>query len=122
MIVVATLLLLALGTNAMAQADEDTSMKLFRFTGLQMATRELALVMAETIFKNVYGEDNFKTQEPLQIIDSGDRWIVEGSRRPEDYPAPPGEAANGKTRIVILKINCQVVSLNQFAQLPPPSE
>ena len=71
--------------------------------------------MAEMIFKKIYGEDNFKTQLPLTTVDGGDRWIIEGSRNGDDYPAPPDQLVKGRVLIEILKANCQVLKLTQLA-------
>ena len=106
----------------MAQTTEDPSMTLLRFTGTEMASQPIALALAEMIFKHVYGESDFESQLPLHVIDGGDRWIIEGSREPDDYAPIPGEVPRGKMRIVILKANCQVVQLTQKVQLPIESK
>jgi len=79
-----------------------------------MASRDIALTMAEMIFKKVFGEDDFKTQLPLKLTDGEDRWIIEGSRNSDDYPAPEGELPVGPVVIEILKANCQVLKLIQL--------
>jgi hypothetical protein len=104
----------------MAETNDDPPMLLLRGAGGELASRPIALTLAEMIFKNVYGDEDFKTQAPLHIVDGGDRWIIEGGRRTEEHPAPPGEPARGKAQIVILKANCQVVKLTQKMVLPAP--
>jgi hypothetical protein len=98
--------------------EDDPSMLLFHAAGVELASREIALALAEMIFKTVYGDEDFQTQTPLRAEDGGDRWVIEGSRRAEDYPVRPGQASEGKVQIVILKSNCQVVKLSQKGHLP----
>jgi len=105
------------GASAMA-GDEDVSMMLFRGSGGQLATREIALKLAEMVFKGVYGEEDYKEQLPWNITDGGDRWIIEGSRKADAFPPPPGKMNKGKAEVVILKANCQVVKFQQKAPLP----
>jgi len=76
-----------------------------------MASQELALTMAEIIFKDIFGEDDSKTQLPLKLTDGGDRWLIKGSRNSDDYPTPEGEIPTGRAVIEILKANCQVLKL-----------
>jgi len=95
----------------MAEIQEDFSVLSYRAIGRNIASRETALTMAEMIFKEFYGEDNFKTQLPLKLTDGGDRWIIEGSRDGYDYPVRDGELHFGRAKIDILKANCQVLKL-----------
>lgn len=94
-------------------SKEHPSVLAYHALGAAMATQDLALTMAATIFKDVFGEDNFKTQLPLKLTDGGDRWIIEGSRNADDYPVPEGEYHHGPANIEILKANCQVLKLTQ---------
>lgn len=95
--------------------DEDFSMTSYRAVGRVIATKELALVMAEYIAKDVYGEEDFKTQVPLKIEDGGDWWIITGSRKDEDNASDDSllEMRRGPVTIVIRKVNCQVLKLSQ---------
>jgi hypothetical protein len=99
----------------MSGAQEDFSVMAYHALGATMASQDIALTMAEMIFKDVFGEDNFKTQLPLKLADGGDRWIIEGSRNAEDYTVPEGEFHDGPALIEILKANCQVLKLTQLA-------
>ncbi len=96
--------------------DEDVSMIVHdfwgKFTGMEFASREIALAMAEMLIKNSCGEDFLETQLPLRISDGGDRWIVEGSRKFEDYPADETGIRSGKFDVEILKRNCQVIKFS----------
>jgi hypothetical protein len=51
-----------------------------------------------------------KTQLPLQAIDGGDLWIIEGNRKGEDYPPGPTGLLEHKFVVKIRKRNCQVLS------------
>jgi hypothetical protein len=95
-------------------------MLLHRAGGVEIALRPVALALAEMIFKNVYGAEEFKRQLPLNVIDGGDRWTVEGSQRAQDEPSRLGQIRRGKMQIEILKANCRVVKLIQFAGISPP--
>jgi hypothetical protein len=99
------------------EETEDISMTLFAAGGARLVSRELALIVAETVFKIAYGEDDFSSQLPLNVSDGADRWVIEGSRRPEDHPPPEGEPAKGRVEIVILKRNCRIVRLVQHGRL-----
>ena len=92
----------------------DPSMILHHAAGKTMASREIALAMAEMLIKEDYGEEHFKTQLPLQIFDDGDRWRVEGSRRGEDYEVPDGQLHEDKVVIEIRKVNCEVLKIVRF--------
>jgi NTF2 fold immunity protein len=97
----------------MTGIQEDVSVLSYRVAGVTMASREIALAMAEMLFKKFYGEDDFKTQLPLKVTDGGDHWSIEGSRNGDDHPVEEGQTHFGRTLIVILKANCQVMRLTQ---------
>jgi NTF2 fold immunity protein len=107
-----------LANERVTEMDEDISMLVYRAGGVELASSQIGLALAEMIFKRIYGESDFQTQTPLHLEDGGDRWIIEGRRRAEDYPMPPGQASSGKVQIVILKANCQILKLTQKTQLP----
>jgi NTF2 fold immunity protein len=109
--------LLTTDCRATEMHESDPSMLLLRATGVELATPEIALALAEMIFRKVYGDNDFETQKPLQLENVGDRWVIRGSRRAEDHPAPPGEPSAGEAEVVILKSNCQVVRLSQKGSL-----
>ena len=89
---------------------EDISIIAHSFGGRALASRDVALAMAEMLIRESRGEDFLKTQLPLNAIDDGDRWIVEGSRKGEDYPPDSTGMPEGKFVLKILKRNCQVLS------------
>jgi hypothetical protein len=102
----------------MTETFEDPSMLLFRATGVELASSDIALALAEMIIKKIYGSDELLTQVPLRIADGGDRWVIDGSRRAEDHPPLAGQVSIGAVHIEILKANCQVVKLSQKGYLP----
>ena len=79
-----------------------------------MAERIAALVIA-----NAYGEDELQRQEPLEVSDHEDRWLVEGSynreRKPEDL---------GPVKIWILKRDGRILDLElpRFLEVAPEVE
>ncbi len=80
----------------MSDVEEDISIRGYRAFGVTMATQEIVLKMAEMIFENTFGEEDFKTQLPLNITDRGDRLFIEGSRNCHDYPGPRTHWRRGK--------------------------
>ncbi len=102
----------------MTPSDEDPSMLLHGFAGTVLADRELALVMAESIFRRVYGDADFEIQKPLHVADAEDRWLITGNRQPDRAQAA-GDLAAGAVEIAILKSNCRVAHLIQKAIILP---
>lgn len=92
----------------------DPSVLLYQVAGKTMASREIALAMAEMLIKKDYGEEHYQTQLPLHVFDDGDRWRIEGSRRGEDYEVPEGQLHQDKAVIEIRKLNCEVLKLVRF--------
>jgi hypothetical protein len=103
----------------MTEPLEDLSMKLHAAAGTNLATREIALALAETVIKYAYGEEDFKMQLPLQVSETSDRWIIEGSRT-YDYSKAVNNLVPGKVEIEILKANCRIVKLIQKTDFAVP--
>ncbi|CCE09590.1 exported hypothetical protein [Bradyrhizobium sp. STM 3843] len=120
--VVLSMLLIQAATarETVPTAHEDPSMLLFRATGVELASSEIALALAEMIFRKIYGDADFETERPLRLKDGGDRWIIDGSRSAEDHPASLQQVSIGAAHIEILKANCQVVKLSQKGYLRSP--
>jgi hypothetical protein len=93
--------------------NEDISMIVHDFVGkkfgMDFASREVALALAELLIKSFNGEEFLQTQLPLRISDGGDRWVIEGSRKIEDYPADENGHRHGEFFVEIRKRNCQVL-------------
>jgi hypothetical protein len=103
----------------MEDRAEDLSMMFLRGTGRLLASREIALALAEMLIKDYYGEDEFQAQKPLQIAETPDSGIIEGSREPDFESTKSGQSADGEITIEILKINCQVIKLIKTGYFPP---
>ena len=99
----------------MSDDDEDISVMLFQARGKIMATREIALAMAEMLIPRAYGEGELEAQSPLKIEDGGDRWIIEGSRTDEDESLQPGRIHHGEAIVEISKSNCRVLKIARMA-------
>ena len=99
-------------------------MKLWGFGGRPMATQAIALTIAEMITRDRYGEAELKAQQPFQIEETPDRWIIAGSRDyDENAPLPGGQLMAGKVSIEILKANCRVIKfIGSVAFLPPEKQ
>jgi hypothetical protein len=103
----------------MTKPLEDISMKPHRAAGTNLATREIALALAEMILKHAYGEEDFRMQLPLRVSETSDRWVIEGSRT-YDYSKAVNNLVAGKVEIEILKANCQIVKLIQKTDFAVP--
>jgi hypothetical protein len=101
--------------SELPEGTGELVMLLHEIGGLELASREIALVMAEMMVRKVFGEEHLQTQLPLQIIDKGDRWLIEGSRRGEDHRVSPIGIHDDKVIIEIRKRNCQVLNFAQMA-------
>jgi hypothetical protein len=106
----------------MTDPVDDMSMRFRSFEEKILATREIAVALAELIFKDVYGEENFKAQLPLVVTEASDRWIIEGSKRYERKPLPFDQIWDGNVIIEILKFNCQVIKLAEMVAIGPRDE
>ena len=78
----------------------------------ELATRPIALALAEMIFEHVYGKKNVEARMPLHISDEGDRWTVASTNGPSDKTLKPGLIADVPFEVVILKANCKVVRIS----------
>lgn len=103
----------------MIDPPDDPSMKLHGYVGKPLASRKIAVALAEMVFTEVYGEDEFKVQLPLNVIEASDRWIVEGNPSYESKSVFTDQIMNGKLVIEILKDNCRIVKLVQMAHFAP---
>jgi hypothetical protein len=107
----------------MARSPSDyMSNLLFRYSKAKIISEELALYVARAVVEEVYGKEEFEKQGSFHATSDteGGAWIVEGSRQFGDYPSPENQLASGKVRVVISKIDCQILALEQEAQIIPP--
>jgi hypothetical protein len=100
-------------------SDEYISNLLFRYSKAKIISKDLALHVARAVVGEVYGKDELERQGEFHASDGGDTWIVEGSRRLGDYPTPENQSAPGKVRVVISKVDCQILALEQDAMIMP---
>ena len=96
--------------TAMSKSDEDMSMLLARARHVETISSDIAIKLAEMIFRRSYGSKTTDGQLPLIAHDQGDRWEVEGSNNVPssiDLSDPLG----GKLVIIIMKTDCRIVKL-----------
>lgn len=91
----------------------------WNFLRRDMASREIALRLAELVIGEIYGEADFRTQIPLSIEDGGDVWRITGSRDGDKYPPDPGGIVAGPVSIHIVKRDCRIAHLSEAAYLVP---
>ncbi|MDR3508271.1 MAG: NTF2 fold immunity protein [Caulobacteraceae bacterium] len=84
-----------------------------------LATRDLAMTMAESLVTTIYGSSELEAQRPLLITDSEDRWVIEGSRLYKERMEGFEQLTDGRVVIEILKRNCQVLRLTQMVAFAP---
>lgn len=108
------------GAAKMNEEFDHPSMNMLEFSGCQLASRAIAVALAEMVIKDFYGEEEFEAQQPLSVSETPDRWIIEGSR-PYDLEAPRShhQLVDGKVTIEILKRNCRIVKLIRTAAFAP---
>ena len=101
---------------------EDPTMKLRGvLKNEDIVTRDLALAMAEMIFRKEFGEEDLKAQRPLIAKETPKTWIVEGSCTEGRQMDPPFEQSwTGEAAIEIVKRNCQVIKLGHAMWFTPP--
>lgn len=84
------------------------SIKLFAASGRDLISREIALALSRMLISKSYGKDQLQVQEPLTVSDSGEKWIVVGSKA-YDEPLTDGTLNEGPIEIEILKSDCRVI-------------
>lgn len=102
------------------QLGVDISMIVRRYSADDLATREIAILLAEELIKLDFGKDELDRQRPLIIGETPDRWTIEGSRRPEIPSVRDNRAIDGKVEMEIRKIDCQVLKFSRQGILAPP--
>jgi hypothetical protein len=103
----------------MSDKVPDLSMLSWNFLRRDMASREIALRLAELVIGEIYGEADLRTQRPLSIEDGVDVWRITGSRDWEKYPPDPGGIVAGPVSIHIIKRDCRIAHLSEAAYLVP---
>jgi hypothetical protein len=98
-----------------AEHEKEAIMIANAYGGRNLASREIALAMAEMLVRENHGDEHLKTQAPLQIYDKGESWLIEGSRRGEDHPVTHLGLHQDKVIIEIRKRDCQVLNFARMA-------
>jgi hypothetical protein len=70
------------------------------------------------VVEEVFGTEELRKQGVFHIGDGGDRWIIEGSRQ-RDASIPEDQTGPGKVRVIISKIDCQILALERDALIAP---
>lgn len=99
----------------------EFSMEVLKAAGVQLATREVAVGLAELLLKSSYGADELEIQRPLIAKDGGDRWIIEGSRRFGQAKTDRDDVDFGKIEIVIAKSDCRILKFIGDAKIRSPN-
>jgi hypothetical protein len=102
----------------MQHPTEDKSMFLFRIGGGELASREIAVRLAEIIIESICGEGEFAAQHPLKITETPATWVIEGSK-PYDYSQAEDQLILGRVTIEIEKANCRVLQFSRYADFAP---
>lgn len=76
---------------------------------------ETALRIGEVFLQEHYSKDELLRQQPLQVIDEGDRWRIAGSRNPDRK-----QEGLGAFHLVLWKYDGRVIDLNVPMIIHPP--
>ena len=107
----------------MDSPPDDISILLWGYRNRPLATSAIALTIAELLTKDGYGERVLQDNQPFNVIDGDDRWIIEGSNEyDESKTLPGGQVIEGKVTVEILKANCRVVKFSREVAFVPPEE
>jgi len=94
-----------------------TSMTLYEATKTELVSSDIAVKLAELMFRKIYGEAVLAKQLPLKVLDRGEAWQVEGTFR--KYSSPDLEdPEGGQLVIVVKKTNCQILEFARLMILP----
>lgn len=94
-----------------------TTMTLYEATKTELISSDIALNLAEMMFRKFHGEAVLANQMPLKVLDRGEAWQVEGTFR--KYSSPDlDDPEGGQLVIVIKKTNCQILEFARLFILP----
>jgi hypothetical protein len=105
------------GGAAMTEQPPDISM-LTRRAGSGLVDSQLALTIAETLFRNEIGDERLKRQLPLQVSDLGQSWLVKGTPNPLNPGRSPTGLVDAYTEIVISKADCRIIRFATVGGFP----
>jgi hypothetical protein len=93
-------------------------MVLRRAAGSDLVDSQLALTVAETLFKKEIGDERLKKQLPLQVVDLGPSWLVKGTPKPSNPGRSPTGLQDDHTEIVIAKADCRIIKFSTVGGFP----
>jgi len=94
--------------------SQDYSMQSRRWNGEKLITSQIALQLVRLIHLATYGQSDLDANEPLDIRDEPDIWIVSGTKIvPFD---PTGPMLDGPLEMRISKYDGQILSYTLFTR------
>jgi len=88
--------------------EPDLTMISRRGSGEKLMTAETALEIARRVHARTYGAVDLSANEPLKIAQSGNNWIVRGSKRVP--PLEAGQTLDGPLAMTISQFDGQILS------------
>lgn len=88
------------------EEEVDAVEQTIALKGTPLASRELALTIAEASYRTMFGDEALKTQLPLVVVDGGYRWIFKGS-------SAGSRDASEVAEIEVMKADCRVLRLQR---------
>lgn len=104
----------------MEDVPDDVSMKLRDDTSRPLASRAVAIAMAEAIILDQEGAAALEAQRPLDVEEAPDRWIIKGQAQYAPMAPPFQQSLQGPVELAILKRNCRVVRYMHWVTIGPP--
>ncbi|MGL4967864.1 MAG: NTF2 fold immunity protein [Inquilinus sp.] len=102
----------------MAEQPSDLSMVLRRAAGSDLVDSQLALTVAETLFRKEIGDERLEKQLPLQVTDLGPSWLVKGTPNALNPGQSPTGLRDDYTEIVISKADCRIIRFATVGGFP----
>ena len=107
----------------MSEPEEEMTMRLRRYRNIEVISSDIALKLADMVFREIHGDETVENGLPLTVTDLGDRWRVDSTfRKPSslDLKDPEG----GQLTMTIQKTNGRILNLarNLMLPFPPPTE
>ncbi len=94
----------------------DYSMQSRRWSGTKLITSQIAVDIARLVHRQTGGDSGLAINEPLLVAESGDNWVVTGSKITR-YD-PNDQALGGSLRMVISQFDGQILSYALTLTLP----
>ncbi len=93
------------------EADEHISMLAYRGFGQRLISRAIALELARSILKEIFGEAELVRQGQLTAQDVDDWWLVSGSLQQASGVGAYQSAPLGSVTLEILQFDCKIRKL-----------